>query len=538
MSTGLMFWLPSLVAAVGMLFVAALAIVRRRSPGARLVLGMSLGAAVWSGCEALLYVGLSETAMLRVTQLEYLGTTTVPLLAFLYVVRRTRPHWLTRGRVVALAVIPAATLLLAWTNGTGGLIWPRVWLDTSGPFPMLGISHGPAFYVYAVYSYALMVVALVLLAGSVRHGSRLDRRQSVVLIVAYSVPLAANLVYQVGLSPVPRLDLTPIAFTVSVAAVAWGHFRADVMGLVPVARQEVFEHIDEAIWVFDADHRLVDANPAALRVRGGTVDGLIGLDPTALRVRLGARRTRLTDSGGTDVVVSDGGESRVFDERTVPVLDPRGRDIGELLVWHDVTEPARLRDELTRLAATDPLTGAANRRAFMQQLRERLVATRQAGDPLCLVMLDLDHFKRVNDSSGHHAGDRVLVVSVERVNAVLRPGDLLGRVGGEEFAALLPGTSLVGGYRVAEALLDALRSGRVSVEPGLEIRVTASAGVAELGSDDDVDELLRRADDALLSAKRSGRDRVVAAPTAEQSTPHTSSGAGTPVSTPSAVGGR
>ncbi len=174
---------------------------------------------------------------------------------------------------------------------------------------------------------------------------------------------------------------------------------------------------------------------------------------------------------------------------------------------------ARLRArqaELERLSTTDALTGLANRTLFFRRLAEELARARRYQLPLCVVMIDLDHFKAINDAYGHLIGDRVLRDLGGRMLAALRVGDLAARYGGEEFAVLLPHTALADAETVAARLLGVPRAVAVGDGPGAG-HATASLGVAELRPGEDADALIARADAALYDAKRGGRDRWVLA---------------------------
>lgn len=167
--------------------------------------------------------------------------------------------------------------------------------------------------------------------------------------------------------------------------------------------------------------------------------------------------------------------------------------------------------ELTRLAATDPLTGAYNRRTFMQRAELEVARALRRKMPLSLLMLDLDHFKRINDTWTHAGGDAVLKAVTQLCARLLRNQDTFARMGGEEFAVLLPDTGAFEGRSIAERLRAAIHELQITHEAET-IPVTASLGVATLSAyDSDGEALLRRADVALYAAKRSGRDRVVMA---------------------------
>ncbi len=165
--------------------------------------------------------------------------------------------------------------------------------------------------------------------------------------------------------------------------------------------------------------------------------------------------------------------------------------------------------ETLRLATLDPLTETLNRRSFFSQTEAAWALARRNTQPLSMLMLDLDHFKRINDSYGHQAGDDVIREFVRICGDHLRESDILGRMGGEEFAVALPSTNLDGAVRVAERIRDAVAQ-CIARTGGLEIRFTVSIGVTQAQRDTTIDPILARADGALYEAKRQGRNRVTA----------------------------
>ena len=166
-----------------------------------------------------------------------------------------------------------------------------------------------------------------------------------------------------------------------------------------------------------------------------------------------------------------------------------------------------------RLAAQDALTGVANRRALMLALEHELASAARQHTPLSLLMLDIDHFKRVNDHYGHLAGDQVLRHTVAVVRQRLRAQDVFGRYGGEEFLLLLPGTDVAGAQQLAQQLCQALQAAPCHWHDQ-SIAVTASVGIASVcaGAQTDWETLLQAADQALYRAKDNGRNRVEVAP--------------------------
>lgn len=197
----------------------------------------------------------------------------------------------------------------------------------------------------------------------------------------------------------------------------------------------------------------------------------------------------------------------LFMSRTVGHLH---KDSMERVVLTLELETAKRRAE--RLARTDALTRLFNRRAFEERAEAAIARAREADEELSLVLVDIDHFKAINDAHGHPTGDAALVAIGQTLHGEARPTDAVGRVGGEEFALLLPDTGERGARAFAERVRHAVEELVVTHEES-ELRLTISLGIASLGPDEgDLVALLGRADRALYAAKQAGRNRVETAP--------------------------
>lgn len=168
--------------------------------------------------------------------------------------------------------------------------------------------------------------------------------------------------------------------------------------------------------------------------------------------------------------------------------------------------------ELERLAYYDTLTGLLNRRAILEKLDEWLQQVRRYRDRLSVVMVDLDHFKHVNDTLGHRTGDRVLADVAGLMRRSVRQADFCGRYGGEEFLVILPQTDVAGAAVMAERMRAAVEGTPMHAPGAGTFKVTASFGAAEFCDGDDEDLLVGRADAALYRAKERGRNRIEIAP--------------------------
>lgn len=222
----------------------------------------------------------------------------------------------------------------------------------------------------------------------------------------------------------------------------------------------------------------------------------------------------LLDAGGQQVYESqvrfkDGSDRDIVFHKAV--FFKRDGSLGGLVgAMLEITERKRLEATLEKLATLDPLTGINNRRSFMTLATRDLSRCRRDKQPMSMLVVDVDHFKQVNDEYGHAAGDAVLVHLARVMEGMLRQHDIVARAGGEEFYVSLSNADLASAEQSAQRLCSRLAAEALEHE-GRSIRVTASIGVSPCDLSQDVEAALRRADDAMYEAKRQGRNRVVVA---------------------------
>jgi PAS domain-containing protein len=257
----------ALLAVVAAEAVTLAVLVWRRKVGRRFGLRFGLlmsGIAVWSLAYAFEIAAPRLEDKLIWTGVEYVGIVSVPLFMFWFVVEYLgQSDWLTRRNLILSAIFPAATVLFNWTNGYHGLLYREVTLDTSGSFPQFDPTYGPWFWINITYAYVLMATATVLLVRAVVRYPQLYRLQAWTMLIGAFAPWVGNAIYIFKLGPMPGLDLTPFAFTITGLAMGWSLVHYRLMDIVPAARDHIIESISDAVIVVDPRNRVVDANPAA-----------------------------------------------------------------------------------------------------------------------------------------------------------------------------------------------------------------------------------------------------------------------------------
>src|SRR6266480_5768786 len=273
-----------------------------------------------------------------------LGMVIVPPALLAFSLQYTgRSRWLSLPVIILLAIEPMITLLLVWTNSSYGLIANSTTLNRSASFSAQAVAYGSWFWINAVYSYLLVLLSTLLLGWFILVRIRSDslyRGQVIALLIAIVVPWIVTAITAFGWHPLPGLDLTPLALTITGLALYWAlfHYRADE--LVPVARNIVVESMSDAVIVTDAHHRITDLNPQAERLIGrklSEVKGQSSLRAAPAFSKLIERFYNLS-TGHEELALTIDGAHRYFDMSISSLPERRGSPTGRLVVLRDVTE--------------------------------------------------------------------------------------------------------------------------------------------------------------------------------------------------------
>jgi diguanylate cyclase (GGDEF)-like protein len=498
------------VTLVSALLIACLAVYvarhRRVAAGAPLAVVLAAGALGY-GAYAM---ELASTGMARQTwgDLKYI-TVVVVTLAFLVFNLAYTGHsrWLNRRRLALLALPTGVVLVLLAVPATHG--WVRHYSHEQSHAAFGAAELGPAGVVFACYSAALVAVSVAVTVVTLARISRLYHRQVAALAAAVALPWVFNLLFTFGIWPFARFDATAEAFLLAGAVLVWGVFRFRLVDLAPLAIATVVSQMPEAVIVLDSYGRVVDLNPASEAILSASRTHAVGF---RLNDLLGWPADPSSPPPRAEISITQELGARDYEVMVTPLSARPGEvPAGHLVVLRDITERKAAQAQLERSAHHDPLTGLPNRILFDDRFDLALSAARRYLQPLAVLYLDLDGFKRVNDTFGHDAGDCVLRECARRLVGALRAEDTVSRAGGDEFVVLLAhGQGAEGALGAASKVLACLTVPFVAASTA--VALTASIGVA-LWPDHGADQraLLRAADEAMYQSKRRGGNQVVVA---------------------------
>lgn len=484
---------------------------------------------VWSALYSTRWMDISPDQKVLWFNVMFMGVTALPTLFLIFSLEFTgNTGWLTTRRLWLLSIHPLASLFLVWTNPYHHIYYLSIQAHSRTGLVLI---RGPWYFANAAYSYLIVAAALVVLGVSLRRAGPMYRQQYGLLMLGSLIPWLGSLYSEFHFHALNGLDLAPLVFGISGMMCAFVTLRVHFGGLVPVARSYVIENLHDGIAVLDLQNRIVDLNPAMGSFLKHKFSSYMGRHASEIFKAWMEDPELLWKKTETRLELKlPGDPSRYLDLCVTPLYDGNNCLNGRLMVFRDSTERRQvenrlrhvndrlqlqlieigtLQSKLREQAIRDPLTDLFNRRYLEETLDRELARAGREGYSICLVMIDLDHFKRVNDTHGHEAGDLVLKGVAGILSRESRRGDFACRYGGEEFVVVMPNLTIEPAYERAETLRNALNS--MSVPYGCyKLSVTISMGIACYPVHGQTRHaVLRAADRAMYAAKQAGRDHIL-----------------------------
>jgi PAS domain-containing protein len=333
----LIYFLSAFVAG-GLVFLVSK---RRRVAGGSSFLILTIAVAEWSFTYGMEILSNSLAVKTVWAQFQYIGLSVIPVGWFLFAQEYSgNEKWSSLKRIFSLCIIPVITILAAFTNKWYGLIWAEYTLANSGPISVFhAIHYGPWWWVFFVYSYVLLFWGSLVILWARRYRGEAYRRQYALILVGLVLPWGANALFLANLSPIPLLDISPIAFTISAVIFGWGMFRFSLFDLVPISGQPIIQRLAAAAVVLDLKDRLIEINPAAYRMLSVTDTDPIGM-PIAKAFdwwNLIAAEQRDAIEAQQDITLYIDGMRCYFSLQITPIWNSSSKLTGRFVILRDIT---------------------------------------------------------------------------------------------------------------------------------------------------------------------------------------------------------
>jgi len=507
---------------------------RRSQPGGKSLTAFMASITIWSAMATLQYSSATFEDNLFWVKMMYWGICPMPVFYMTFALEFSgKQHYITRKNIALLFIVPVIGFGLVWTNEWHHLIFKSYTLMADGHSYLY--THGPGLlFLIAGYTYMMLAVGSYILLRSVWGMPKVYRRQIYVLIAGIITPWIFNIWYLTGTGPTV-IDPTPMVSSLTGVFFLDALLQFQLLDIVPIARHAVIETMRDGVIVLDYKGRMVDINPAAFTILGPQEDLGIGKIVTDHIKNLPDLARMIKDHNPQTYQEMElpGLSDQYLEIRMVPVYrNQKNKDedfAGQIITLRDVTERKRFQDEiqhinqdlrnqlvvnedlrsrLEELAVRDSLTGLHNRRLLDDTIEREIIRAKRSQHEVSILMLDIDYFKRLNDTYGHKAGDAALIKLAQFLLTQARADDFVCRYGGEEFIIVMPRLNQEDALKRAEEICQSASTLEVPYEK-LALQMTISIGVAQYpGHGNTPEEVIRAADSALYEAKHNGRNQA------------------------------
>jgi diguanylate cyclase (GGDEF)-like protein len=500
---------------------------RKQMPGVRFLISHQLFLAFWLIC--LIGESLSYSAATKIlwSQICYLGFPLAIPFFVLFVIEYSTQTKINSTFIMLILVIPILTGLVAVTNPWHHLIWKNVYWGSIS-LNLLVYEHGIVYDGYVIYCVFLSLFGFGVLFHRFQRSQSPFRSQLLLLALSGIFPLITSLLYATDVLPVMGLDYSTFGFLITYLFLSIGLSNYRLLDLVPVDISNLIKQFQDGMIIIDTQERVVEINQRALELLKITEFPIIGLKVQSI-VPWKIEFERTNHLARTYDVCFDE-ERGTFYQVQVSNLTNKGlTHVGFLVVLRDislskqtqiqlklanerlqnqVTEISSLKELLQDQATHDSLTNLHNRRLMDEVLNQFSIKSRDNNQPLSILVMDVDHFKLINDDHGHQAGDEILVAVGNIIKTLTRSTDFCCRFGGDEILVALQNMTSDLAAKKAEEIRREIEQLNVEID-GRLICVKTSIGVATFPQDaDSVDELIYAADQAMYQAKANGGNQV------------------------------
>lgn len=440
-------------------------------------------------------------------QIQYFGIPFFPSLWLIISMLYTgKSSYLQGARSLVIFAVPILTFIMRLTNDWHQLFYSRIELQHIGGAQIMLLTKGPWYIIQTLYVLLTLIACTGIYFQRYRKSSGDEKIQFKLLLLASVLPYASLVLVVINIGGI-GIDYTALILPPCVLLINLALTRYNFLDIKVLARERVFEDSSSGLILLNRHYRVVDFNAASVPyfkwfhapLKEEKLDVLLKDLPDLIECIRGGNEKVF------QFVIEN--EVRDLNINAKPVLN-KEETIGYLVTMEDVTERERLRRQLLEMANTDVLSGLNNRRCFMERAEEAFQRALRYREPLSVLMLDIDYFKKINDVYGHHVGDAVIRNFSDMLSSTFRGTDVVGRMGGEEFAVVMIQADAETAFAKAERFRAAVESNCLCIQ-AQTLRMTISIGISELGENTaSFDALLNHADHCLYEAKNAGRNCV------------------------------
>lgn len=441
------------------------------------------------------------------TAIQYVGMPFSPPLSLLFTMQFLGMK-ITKKRVIALLTIPFISMVMVATNDWHHLHYRVFEVDPVLGLPFIHLEIGSWYVVHGIFTFSCLFSGFILILARWKETATTYRPQLIALMCGQLVPMITAYVYLVGLTPT-GVDPVPMVRWLTTLFYLWAISSSRMFSIMPIAKDAIFNSINDGVMVLDGSNRVIEFNEACKKMFPQLSKSMYGNEYDQVWREFSGYSFPFSlyssEQHQEIEIVSSEDVKRTYQVRTSLLQNTKGL----LIIFTDITEVKSLQVQLERQAYYDELTQIYNRRAFFQKCEQDFANSMKEQTVYTVILMDIDYFKRVNDTYGHHVGDQLLIHIAKACQTQLQEGDIFARYGGEEFVLSLKGRTAFEGEMLANKIRGYIEAHPLKWNEA-SIPVTISMGVAEAanGKGPTLYQLLNKADKALYSAKENGRNRV------------------------------
>jgi len=450
-----------------------------------------LSSVVFLGCLLwmignLLELGMIDTQVkIFMNYIKYVSSEIVIIAWFIFFIYFIGyKKWLSKRNIIFISIIPFIMILSVFTNEYHHLFFKNMSLITYRSSLVLGIEGGPLFWLDLAYTILLITIAAGLITRILVKSYHIYKWQISVFLVINTIILAIALIDKFSINIFPYLSKTPLVFVIGMTVLILTLSKSKISEIVPAAREFVLDSMEDGILILDNNSNILDLNLFMKKIMNPLSKNYIG--KSVEEFLPGLKSIMEKPNNGKELGISKNKKLKIFDAKISDLLNSREVKIGKVVVLRDITTRKNNENKIKYLSFHDYLTDIYNRAFFEEELR-RLDVKRRL--PMSIVLVDINGLRIINDSFGKEIGDKVLIKLSKILKECFRSEDIIARLAGGTFGAILPSTSMKATLKIVKRIKDTCKKSR------RKIGFTISMGFSTKSKESqNINEVLKEAD--------------------------------------------